>query len=727
MEVPSGTLHWTAELYALLGYEPAGGPPPYDIAIGMHPEGYREPLQEAIDRCVSDGTPIDLESVVIDRSGRRLTARIRAEAVRDETGSIIGVRGVFNDITDVVTERESRISAQAELRETLDVIPDAVCFIDRSWRLSFINQATVELSGIDPERLATETLWEIFPELTSTSIRDVYEKAMYERIGGRTREYISRYGSWSEVTAYPVDSGIAVFVRDVTADQALRQEATEAAARAQEQAALIDASNEAMIMEDLDNVVTYWNNGAEQMYGWSRDEAVGRNIRELIYDDASVFEEPAAALLRDGRWVGEMTQRTKDGRVLTVECRWQAIPDEAGKPARLFAVNSDVTAQRRRQELESRAQRLESLGTLAGGIAHDLNNVLTPLLMTVQLMQKQSPTVEQSAMLEGMEVSVKRGADMIRQVLSFARGVDGVRDEVDMAELIDELASLALHTLPKSIEVDVDVDPSIRIVGDRTQVLQVLMNLVGNARDAMPSGGRLTIAVDRRTIGEDADSVTPLTPGDYARITVEDSGEGMGPAVLDKIFEPFFTTKELGEGTGLGLASSMAIVRSHAGDITAYSEPGVGSRFSVYLPASAHSPGYDQSVAPVAAVPSGNGELVLVVDDEESIRRVVTMTLQAHGYRTVEAGNGREAIEVFAEHKDAVRVVLTDMMMPVMDGAATAAYFFEYHPKVAVIAASGLQAESGVARARNSGVRHFLAKPFTAETLLRSVHDALFD
>ena len=727
VELATGQTYWTAELFALFGYESAGGAPPVDVAIAMFPEDQREIIQAAFDRNVVDGVATDLESVIVDREGRRVRVRILGNPVRDESGQIVRVHGAIYDISEIVAERENRIAAQESLRRTLDYIPDFVFFIDESWRVTFANQATIDAAGLPAERLYSEPIWSLLPELASNALMPVYERAMVDRVSGTARGLFQQFGNWLEVTAHPLESGIAVFGRDVTKDEEWRRKVDEISAFSHEQAAFLDASNEAMIMEDLDNVVTYWNQGAEQIYGWTADEAVGRNIRELVYVDPMVFEGPAAALLRDGRWQGEMVQRTKDGRTVIIECRWQSVRDENGHPVKLFAVNSDITAQRHQQELQSRAQRMESLGTLAGGIAHDLNNVLTPLLMSVQLMRSHEPTLDHEALLEAMEVSVKRGADMIRQVLSFARGVDGVRAVIDLADVMHELSAVSLQTLPPSIAVTSHFEKIPAIVGDKTQVLQVLMNLVANARDSMEGGGTMTLSVGRQTMTEGDRRATTLEPGVYALITVEDSGAGMSAEVLDRIFEPFFTTKELGRGTGLGLASSLAIVESHGGAISAYSRLGVGSRFTVHLPVAGEVPVTTESVEQQSAAPEGSGELVLVVDDEPSIRNLVSMTLQAHGYRVVEASNGRDAIEVFERHADEVALVFTDMMMPIMDGAATVAHFREHRPDVPIIASTGLTASGGFVGMNTSTVRHFLSKPFTTDALLRTVNAAMHE
>ena len=724
-DVRSGEIFWTAELFSMFGYDSAGGAPSYEVALSLYPEDQRPMVDRAVQACITDGVPMNLESVIIDRAGREMNVRIVGEPFLDDAGATVRIQGAFYDISEVIDEREKRIAAQEELRATLDHLPDFVTFIDANWRVTFANIVALTLAGVPTDQIYSETIWDLFPKFWTPALRALYERAMVERVGGEARDYLPEYQVWVEAVVYPTEHGVASFVRDVSDEERRAQSDRDVGERLKDQAALLDASRQAIFTEDLDNVVTYWNQGAEETYGWSKEEAMGRNIRELIYEDVGVFEERIAELMDLGRWRGDMNQRTKDGRQLIVDCTWQVVYDERGLPAKIFAINADVTEVRRRQELQSRAQRMESLGTLAGGVAHDLNNVLTPLLISVQLLRSFDPKPDTVAILEGMEIGIKRGADMISQVVSFARGVDGQRDRVDIADVLRELSTLSLQTLPKSIEVTLDIDDAPTIVGDATQVLQVLMNLVSNACDVMPDGGSLSVAVHRETMSDERADRSFLAPGDYASISVEDSGSGMPPEILDKIFEPFFTTKEQGKGTGLGLASSMAIARSHGGTITAYSEAGVGSRLVLYLPMASSQSRPAQSPTAGTQLPTGAGELVLVVDDEASIRRMVRLTLEAHGYRTVEASNGREAIEVFTSHTESIQLVLTDMMMPVMDGAATAAYFFEHHPDVAIVAASGLNANGGVVRASHAGVNHFVSKPFTTETLLRTLHEAL--
>jgi len=314
-------------------------------------------------------------------------------------------------------------------------------------------------------------------------------------------------------------------------------------------------------------------------------------------------------------------------------------------------------------------------------------------------------------------------------VLSFARGVEGRRLPVQLGSIIDELLTFGRETLPPDIRLASEIAPELwSVEGDPTQLLQVLMNLLTNARDAMPDGGQVTITARNVTLADTYSSVTHLaTPGDYVHIQVEDDGIGMTKEVVDKIFEPFFTTKEHGRGTGLGLAVSIAIIRSHGGFMQVYSEPGTGSRFQLHLPAFAGSD-FEASTSlhrEEEQLLRGDGQLILVVDDEAAIRQITRQSLEAHGYRTLVASNGAEALDIIETHSEPVALVFTDMMMPVMDGAALATNLATSHPDLPIIATSGLNANGGVARARNVGVRRFISKPYTTGELLAGVHDAL--
>jgi len=426
-------------------------------------------------------------------------------------------------------------------------------------------------------------------------------------------------------------------------------------------------------------------------------------------------------------WAQEYRYRRTDGSYAHVHDRAQILRDPAGQAIRMIGGMTDLSERKKLEAQYLRAQRMESIGTLAGGIAHDLNNVLTPILMSINLLRS---SVQHDPMaleiLRTVETSTRRGADLVRQVLSFARGFGGGRATINLRHLIKEVISMGGEAFPPSIRLVAETPKDLWLVsGDATQLHQVLMNLAVNARDAMPQGGTLTFAVSNLVIDDAYASLHPEAKrGPHVVLKVTDTGCGMPPAVIDRIFEPFFTTKEVGHGTGLGLSTVHAIVKGHDGFITVYSEPGRGTTFLVHLPADPKlNPGTPPP--PAAEFPRGRGERILVIDDEASIRSMAQQTLEAFGYRVSAAADGAAGVALFHAEPDGFDLVLTDMLMPVMDGATAIQAIVKLRPQVRVIAASGLDANSNLARAAASGVRHFLPKPYTAEAMLRLVRSTL--
>lgn len=370
-----------------------------------------------------------------------------------------------------------------------------------------------------------------------------------------------------------------------------------------------------------------------------------------------------------------------------------------------------------------RAQRLESIGTLASGIAHDLNNILTPILAVAQLLPLKFPDVyeQDNHLLEILENSAKRGADLVKQVLSFARGVEGKRMALQLKHLIREVVKILKETFPKSVEVYIDIAPDLWLVsGDGTQLHQVLMNLCVNARDAMLNGGTLSICAENLLIDENyARMHLEAKTGPYTVTTVSDTGVGIPREVLDRIFEPFFTTKEQGKGTGLGLSTVIGIVKSHGGFVNVYSEVGSGTSFKIYLPAVQEM---EAQPAQEVEILAGQGELILVVDDEPAIRDITTTALETYNYKALTASDGIEAVAVYAEHREEISLVLTDMMMPEMDGITTIRTLQKINPQVKIIAVSGLVSNDKLSQAASFGVKTFLSKPYTARELLTTIN-----
>ncbi|WP_395742886.1 response regulator [Prosthecobacter sp.] len=496
--------------------------------------------------------------------------------------------------------------------------------------------------------------------------------------------------------------------------------------RFREQAALLDKTTDAIVVSDLDHRITYWNKGAERVYGWTAEEVIGRRAPELLYREFTTFESAVASIIKTSEWTGEIKQVTRAGAKLLVEARWTLLRNSAGQPQGILAINTDITEKKKLEQQFLRAQRMDSIGTLAGGIAHDLNNALTPILMSVELLKLREKDPKGMTVLSTIDNSAKRGAGMVRQLLTFASGLEGKQVVVQVGHLLKEIEKIANETFLKTIQVSSNVPADLWTVqGDPTQLHQVLLNLCVNARDAMPGGGRLSLSacnlvMDEKYVGLNGEG----NPGPYVVIQVKDTGTGMPPEVIERIFEPFFTTKELGKGTGLGLSTSLGIIKSHHGFLHVDSTPGAGTRFLVYLPAQAVSAPVAEACPP-AELPRGNGELVLVVDDEADVRQVVQQILEAFGYWVLLAADGSEALAMYTSRRDEIAVVLTDMMMPVMDGPATIQALKSLDPQIRIIAASGLSTSSNAAKATRAGVNHFIAKPYTTHTLLQSLNTVL--
>ncbi|MBD2528440.1 response regulator [Nostoc flagelliforme FACHB-838] len=494
-----------------------------------------------------------------------------------------------------------------------------------------------------------------------------------------------------------------------------------------EQAALLDVTTDAICVRDLNNEIIFWNKGAETLYGWKATEAYGKNANELLYDEFS--PEIEAALLQvvsKGKWQGELNKLTKTDKEILVASRWSLVCDEQGKPKSILTVDTDITEKKHLEAQLFRAQRLESIGTLASGIAHDLNNILTPILAGAQLLPLKFPDADERTrhLLEILEINARRGADLVRQVLSFARGVEGKRITLQLRHIIVEVAKILKETFPKSIEISTDVPQDLWMVsGDSTQLHQVLMNLCVNARDAMPNGGTLSISAENLLIDENyARMNLEAKEGPYIVITVSDTGVGIPKEMLDRIFEPFFTTKDVGQGTGLGLSTVLGIIKSHKGFVNVYSEPGSGTSFKVYLPAVEGM----ETLSPEDLPPqTGHGELILLVDDEVAIQEITRTSLEDHNYKILVASDGIEAIALYAKNREKISAVLMDIMLPSLDGLIAIRTLQKINPQVRIIASSGLMSDNKLSAVAAIGVNTFLSKPYTVNELLLSLQKVL--
>ncbi len=463
-----------------------------------------------------------------------------------------------------------------------------------------------------------------------------------------------------------------------------------------------------------------WGRTCESLY------ANARGWLDAVHPEDRDEVARAIGLQAEGDYDEEYRIVHADGSIRWVRDRAYPVRDHEGRIYRIVGVAEDITGRREMEERFLRTQRMEAIGTLTSGIAHDLNNILGSMLMSAGLVKSRQRDKRDRDMLAMIEQGAQRGAHMIGQLLSFSRGNDGVRSVLSPDTLIHEMVHLMKETFPSQLEIRLAVGtPMPGIKADETQVHQVLMNLCVNARDAMAAGGTLTLGAKTLELDSRELRLHPQTkPGSFVVFTVSDTGPGIPPSILQRIFDPFFTTKATGKGTGLGLSSVLGIVKNHGGFVTVDSVPGRGALFSVYFPACTESAPAAEPIT-ITPVLSGQGELILIVDDQAAIRDLVKHVLELHGYRVVVAGSAEDALRLFMEHQGIVRLVLTDMMMPGMDGLALIQALRVVSPEVGLVML-GDPRQSGHQRMLDRlDIAQFLRKPFSTEALLKTVEDAL--
>lgn len=691
-----------------------------------------------------------LETFVIAHHQAKATPIIVLTGLNDETLAIRAMQEGAQDylvkgqVTGDLLVRSMRYAIERQraddalrhseerFRVALKNSPIFVYNQDRDLRYSWVYNPP---SGLTVAEILGKQDLDIIPVEDAQRLMTIKRKVLTTCIGTReevsiTIKDITRY---YDLTVEPLWNesqeiiGVTCASIDISERQAALRDRKLAEETIREQAALLDVTTDAICLRDLNNQIIFWNKGAETLYGWQAIEAWGKNASELLYDEPS--PEIEAALLQvisKGKWQGELTKLTKADKEILVASRWSLVFDEQGKPKSILTVDTDITEKKHLEAQLFRAQRLESIGTLASGIAHDLNNILTPILAGAQLLPLKFPDADERTrhLLEILEINAKRGADLVKQVLSFARGVEGKRITLQLRHLIVEVAKILKETFPKSIEVSTDVLQDLWMVsGDSTQLHQVLMNLCVNARDAMPNGGSLSISAENLLIDENYVRMNlEAKEGHYIMITISDTGVGIPREILDRIFEPFFTTKDVGQGTGLGLSTVLGIVKSHGGFVNVYSEPGIGSSFQVHLPAVQEM----ETITPEEFLPqTGHGELILLVDDEIAIQDITRTSLETHNYKTLIASDGIEAIALYAQNKDKISAVLMDIMLPTLDGLTAIRTLQKINPQVRIIASSGLMSDNKLSAVAAIGVNTFLLKPYTVNELLLSLQKVL--
>jgi len=628
-------------------------------------------------------------------------------------------------LSSILTSSLDGILVFKALRDPDDQIADFECV--------FVNPQAEKLIGSAAEDIVGMQLGEVLPKQEEKGLFDAYCEVVETGEPANMEVHYDTDGldAWFHVMIVKVEDGVAVTHRDIT-------ERKKAEARIREQAQLLDKARDAILAHDMEGRIVYWNKSAERLTGWSKEEMLGCEAHECLYDpeEEDKLQRCHETMMEEGEWTGELRMRAEDDEELIVKSRWSLVRDSTGAPKHVLVINTDITERKRLESQFLRSQRMESLGRLVGGIAHDLGNLLVPITLGVKVLNRRVGDSDDKVdrTLSMIQKSAERGSDMVEQVLAFARGVEGERVAVQPDTIVDEVEEMTEETFPEDIEVRTHTEADLHpIVGDATQIQQVLMNLCVNARDAMPDGGTLSIEVQNVDFSEaEARRNIDAEPGPYVCIEVQDTGAGMPDDVVDKIFEPFFSTKEEGEGTGLGLSTAYSIIQSHDGFLDVESEEGEGTTFWIYLPVAeeqevdeAPSTG-DGAVEGEPALPDGDGRCVLVVDDEEFVLESAEQTLESVGYEVRTALDAAAALRVVSKNDDAIDLLITDLRMPGMSGLELIRTLRDQHPDLPIVAASGV-ADGRTDEALEAGAQTFLAKPFTAEKLEAALREALRD
>jgi PAS domain S-box-containing protein len=613
---------------------------------------------------------------------------------------------------------EATLQQKNELLQAIfDNVPVMICLFDSNGYFEWANQEFETVLGWRVEDIqGRDLLPELYPDLEYCQYVLDFITAAERRWGEfktRTRDGRVLDTTWANV--YLRDGSTVGIGKDISERKLAEQKILE-------QAALIDVITDAIFVCDLENHILFWSRGAEGLYGWTAEESLGKVSHEIFTTESLLqLEAGLKATLKQESWEGELEQITKTGRKIIVASRWTLLQNLFGQPQSILVVNTDITQKKQLEQQFYRAQRLESVGTLASGIAHDLNNVFSPMMMIAQLLNLKYKNVDAQTqeLFKTLETNSQRGANLVKQILTFARGTEGKRILLQPGHLLKEWVKVITQTFPKSLELVTNIPTGTlwMVKANPTQLEQVFMNLAVNARDAMPNGGKLTITAENRNIDETyAQMHLEAKVGGYIVVTISDTGTGIPPEFLDRIFDPFFTTKEVGKGTGLGLSTVLGIVKNHGGFLEVSTGLGKGTEFQVFLPR-----GEGTAIETITKTEflKGNGELILVVDDEVALQQVIRTTLESYNFKIFVANDGIEAINLYIKHQPEISVVLLDMLMPNMDGFITIRTLQTLNPNVKIIASSGLAANEQKAIA--AGARKFLSKPYTATNLLNTL------
>ena len=650
-------------------------------------------------------------------SGGRRWFRLRTTPFRSDQG--LGALVIYTDITKRGEAETSLHEAELKYRSIFENATEGIFQTSPGGRYISANPMLARIYGYDsPEELINsihdiaQQLY-VNPQRREDFAQMLKEKGVVYQFESAIRRKDGRV-IWISENARAVqdDESQLLYYEGTVEDITALKEAQE---HIRSQAALLDKASDAIIVQDLQHHIQYWNQSAERIYGWRATDVMGKNALGLIYQNTTVFHKALQQVLTQGSWYGGLKQLRKDGATILMETSLTLVRDAQDEPASILAINTDVTVKKQLEEQIVHTQRLESIGTLAGGIAHDFNNILTIISGNAALGRNSVPASHPiHRHLTAIESATSRAAGVVRQILTFSRRQDTERRIIELVPVVQEAIHFLRTTLSPKIEIRSEfIEPLPSILADATQIHQIVMNLGTNAAHAMRAqGGRLEFRV--RGVQLDATQaslVENLRAGYYVQLTISDTGCGMDRETIRRIFEPFFTTKKPGEGTGLGLAVVHGIIKNHEGGLTVSSEPSRGTVFQLYFPA------IEATVDPVASTVQqrhdGAGRHILYVDDEADIVAIATLDLQNHGYKVTGFTLPQEALEAFCTNPFHFDAAVLDISMPRMDGLELARQLLARRPGLPIIMMSGFIRPEDHERVRTLGIKKLLEKPGT--------------
>jgi len=696
-------------------------------------ESHARPAFEDEQEIIRTGRPvIAKEEREVWNDGRVTWASSSKFPMHDAAGKIIGIIGISRDITGNKLAEAALRQSEERYQALFDRSLDCVFLTDFGGVFLDANQASLDLLGYAREDISALTFASLLTEDQLALAFAVTEEIKNTGRQKHPAEFRLRCKDGRQVYVEIQASlirrdGKPFAIQSIARDLTDRKRAEASLARL---ATAVDQSTETIVITDTNGIILYVNPGFEKNTGYTRAEALGQNPRILKSGrhDAEFYRQMWDVLKRGEVWHGRLTNKRKDGTLFEEEATISPLRDAGGKVVNYVAVKRDITREVQLEAQFRQSQKMEAIGTLAGGVAHDFNNILAIIQMQAGLLKgvgKLSP--DQLKYADEIGLTVERAAALTRQLLLFSRREAPQSNDLDLNKSIGTMTNMLRRILGEDIGFQLKLSAQPMFVhADAGMMDQVLLNLAVNARDAMPKGGQLVIATaaaefDELTVSQSAQA----RPGFFVCLSVADTGSGIPPEILPRIFEPFFTTKGVGKGTGLGLATVFGIVQQHHGWINVYSEFGHGTTFKIYLPRLSGMTDIKIAQKKLAIAPTGK-ETILLVDDEQSLRATMKMTLTRFGYRILEAPTGVKALEVWKEHREEIGLLLTDLMMPDgMSGKELAQRLLQEKPALKVIYMSGYSAEiAGKDFPLQEGV-NFLAKPFETHKLAQAIRESL--